>query len=77
MALVDPLVKLSLKKSESLDDKSENFGSESRSSSTYSFCYFPLLAEESIAGVFAPDFFSPTVFESKGDLLVSIFLLSL
>ena len=61
-------------KSESLDNESGKFGSESRYSGTYSFRGFPLRSEESIDGVFPPEVFSPTGSEYKGGRLVSIFL---
>ena len=46
--------------SRSLNDNSDEFGSESGSSGPYYFRHFSLRAEESIYGVIAPDAFAPT-----------------
>ena len=68
-----------------LENESDKFGSESRSSGTYSFRVFPLRAEKFVAGVldvFAPtqvepkvsqNYFAPTGLKSKGGRHNSIF----
>ena len=57
---------LSSDRPESLDNESDEFGSQSVSSGTYSFRDFSLRAEETVASVFASDIFAPIGVESKG-----------
>ena len=57
---------LSSDKSDFLDNESDKLGSDSRSSSTYSFCVFYLRFEMSIVGVSGSGVFSPIGVESKG-----------
>ena len=51
-------------------NESDKFGSESGSSGMYSFCDFPLRAEEYVSGVFSSAIFAPTGVNSKGGQLI-------
>ena len=66
---------ISLDKSDSLDDESENFGSDSGSSCTCYFCDFSLSFDESVVSVsfLGYGIFSPTGVESKGGRLLEFF----
>ena len=51
--------------SESIDNESDEFGSESGSSGAYNLRSFSLRAEDLVAGVFTSEMFAPTRIESK------------
>ena len=71
--LFDFLYFLSSGELDSLDDESEELGSDSRSSGTYSFHTFSSHFDDSVSSVnvFGSDVFPPTVVESKGGIFAS------
>ena len=64
---------LSSDESDSLNDKSDELGSDSGSSGMYYFCAFSLRFDESVVRVLGSDVFAPTGFESKGGRLLELF----
>ena len=68
--ILDFLYLLSLDESDLLNDESDELGSDSGSSGTYSFCAFSLCFDHSVGSVslFGCGIFAPTGVESKGDI---------
>ena len=71
--LFDLLYFLSSDESDSLDDESEELGSDSGSSGTYSFCAFYLCFDDYVGSVsvLGLDIFAPKGVDSKGDIFAS------
>ena len=77
--IFDLLYFLALDESDSLDDESDNDGSDSGSSGTYSFCAFYLHFDDSVGSFSVLGFgiFAPTGIESKGNTFVfGVFILT-
>ena len=62
---------LSLNKSYSLNNESDELGSDSGSSGTYYFCAFSLIFDEFVVSVLGSDVFSPIGFVSKDGIFLS------
>ena len=61
----------------SLDDESEELGSDSGCSGTYYFCAFSLSFYKSVVGLLGSEIFTQTRVDSKGGIFVSeMFLLT-
>ena len=64
---------MSSHKLDSLDDESEKLGSDSGSSSKYSFCAFSLSFDDSVVIVLGSGVFAPIGVEYKGGQLLAFF----